>query len=43
MDNKLKEELNKYIEEICLNYGKITFTVQGGKLLDEIVETRTRI
>ena len=43
MDSKLKEELKKYIAKITLRYGKLTFTVQDGRLIDEIIETRTRL
>jgi len=43
MENSLKEELKKYIAKIGLRYGKLTITIQDGKLIDEITETRIRL
>jgi len=43
MESKLKDELRKYIAKTNLRYGKLTFTIQDGKLIDEITETRIRL
>jgi hypothetical protein len=43
MESKVLEELKKYIAKRDLRYGKLTFTIQDGKILDEITETRIRL
>jgi len=42
-ENKTAEEVKNYASELNLKYGKITFVIQDGKVLDVIIENRKRI
>ena len=43
MESRVKEVISKYAKEISLCYGKLTFVIQEGEVLDVIIENRIRL
>ena len=42
-ESTIAEAVKKYATELDMKYGKISFVIQDGKVLDVIIENRKRI